>query len=68
MSAFKFSSGGADHPSSDGWHSHSTGFEKTPHMSERVLDSVLDNIGNTPLVRLNKMAKDAGLEWYVLFL
>ena len=50
------------HPTAESWVKESTGFAQTNHMSERVLDSVLDHIGNTPLIRLNKLAADAGLE------
>lgn len=50
------------HPTADSWVKESTGFVQTPHMATRTLDSVLDNIGNTPLIRLNKLAADANLE------
>ena len=57
---------GENHPSSDDWAAKSTGFAETPHMSKRVLDSVLDHIGNTPLIRMNALAKEAGLECTLL--
>ena len=44
----------------------SNGFVQTPHMSNTTLNNVLENIGNTPLIRLNKLAADAGLECTLL--
>lgn len=34
--------------------------------NDRISDSVLDNIGNTPLVRVNKIAKEEGVECEIL--
>jgi hypothetical protein len=42
------------------------GQEKSPHSNQArfrpppIMDSILDNIGNTPLVRINKIAKEEG--------
>jgi cystathionine beta-synthase len=33
---------------------------------KKILDTILDHIGNTPLVRINKIAKDEGLECELL--
>ncbi len=33
-----------------------------PNVSESILDNILQMVGNTPMVRLDKIAKSAGLE------
>lgn len=55
-----------DGPVKCGWTQN--GQEKSPHSNQArfrpppIMDSILDNIGNTPLVRINKIAKEEGLE------
>lgn len=35
---------------------------RVPNVSNSILDNVLEMIGNTPMVRLDKIAKSEGLE------
>jgi len=41
--------------------------QHAPRFSEpKICDTILDHIGNTPLVRINRIGKDAGLECEIL--
>jgi len=57
-------------PSRCTWHLNSK--DKSPHSHVpvqhgiKIMDSVLDNIGNTPLVRINKINKEEGIKCEIL--
>lgn len=60
----EYRAGRADGPSKCTWFPGTT--EPNPHASRRhvrpkILNSILDQVGGTPLVRINRLAQEAGL-------
>jgi cystathionine beta-synthase len=58
------------HPSKCTWKANTT--DKSPHRTlpvnpkPKILSSILEHIGNTPLVRVERLSKNAGVECEVL--